>query len=670
MKRYYYICFVFLIAFNAKSQLLFYQDTYKGGVTADGVSYCGYDYLQADSINFQLHIPITATIRKAYLLNLRYIYIQGGTTPFKDSPMPVYFNSTLLTFDSSTVLTNTYYDTYSNPADPTWISGIDVTHLVQTSNNKLIRPSQIILMNNDPSRDYVYGGFILVVMYNEPTMTSTNSVIFLNNVTQNTIIMARLAGLNPIDNAKDVTLSLWTENVTSQVVGYTLLFALNSSLGNFNLGILDQYNHHGNCYKSLPGSFYYENNILTGLVDDINSPFIDSTDAISNIKTYVVNGTTSFSLTSTGKDNGVDYRNGYVLAYTTPCPARSNKDTTMSYSICSGTNSVQLAVSSNTTNSTYSWYSANGDVNSATTASVIVTPTVTTTYIALIDSNGCKHTEHFKVNVYTSPKTDSVKTTIGICGSTAGTATIIASVGSPTSYTVNGMVQSSPNYTNLAAGSYTFALSNNFGCTYTSPKAFIIKDTNLAKARFVVTPDSGCAPLTINCTNYSNYTGNLYSPVTNAYTWYVNGDSATTTNFNYTFTDTGKYVITLFAYETLRKCSATTTQTITVKDCPPDSIHITVPNIFSPNADGINDSWQIAVSSYQYTVNSYSCVIYDRWGIQVFETSNISEVWSGKTTSGLPCSAGTYFYIIKLTATNSKGKTEDKDFKGYLELVR
>jgi gliding motility-associated-like protein len=117
-------------------------------------------------------------------------------------------------------------------------------------------------------------------------------------------------------------------------------------------------------------------------------------------------------------------------------------------------------------------------------------------------------------------------------------------------------------------------------------------------------------------------------------------------------------------------CSDTLTKSVHVKDCPPDSIHITVPNIFSPNADGINDSWQLVISSYQYTVSNYQCTVYDRWGIKVFETSTLSQAWDGRSTGGLACSAGAYFYIIKLTATNSKGVIEQKDFKGYLELVR
>ncbi|HTA61327.1 MAG TPA: gliding motility-associated C-terminal domain-containing protein [Bacteroidia bacterium] len=665
MKKFLLFTFCFLFfTYRSKAQLLFYQDTYKGGVTSDGVSYHGYDYLQPDTINFQLHIPVGSSIRKAYLLSMRVHWYSINEA----NPLLVNFNNNVISFDSSDIITNKFNCDFSIQSDSLWIVSKEVTNLVLNSGNKLITPNQVNLTGMYPNGQYAYNGFVLVVMYGNLALPLVNAAVFINTQTYNTNMVEYLSGLNPVNNGNDIGLSIWTTDVTSFPSNYTLSYTLGSSLGNFNLGVLDQYLGNSVWKKTLPGSFYYENNILTGLVDDKNSPFIDSTNALANIKTYVANGATSFSLTSivgNGINGCEDARNGYILAYSSTCPPRSSKDTTMNYTICSG-NNIQL---NGTSVGSYTWSAANGSLNNYYIPSPVANPTTTTTYIALIDSNGCKHTEHFKVNVYATPKTDSVKTTIGTCGLVAGTATIIAPIGSPTSYTVNNMVQSSPTFTNLVAGTYTFALSNNNGCSYTSPKSFIIKDTNIAQAHFVITPDSGCAPLSIYCLNTSNNVGN----VTNAYVWYVNNDSATTQNLNYIYTDTGKFTITLLAYETLRQCSATATQTLLVKYCPPpppDSINITVPNIFSPNADGINDAWQLIVYNFNYTINNYECLIYDRWGIKVFETNNINTAWDGKTTSGMPSSAGTYYYIIKLTATSSKGVNKQKDFKGYLELVR
>jgi gliding motility-associated-like protein len=655
MKRSLLFIFYFLhFAYYSKAQILYLQDNYKGGISVDGKGYLTFDCLQPDTIVFKNSVPIGSTLKKAFIISEHHsIY----SNPPKDNNVVLQFNGNTVTMDSSNII-NSYY-CQGATLD---LVVKDVTNFALNANNKLITPNQAALISQT-NYYYAYCGFLFVLLYENNTMPATNVAIFFNNTYEaggTTPITFNFSGLNPINTTSDVGLSLWVDNVLNEAdsVGFTLTSSINS----FHLG--DLYPDLVGSNNNMPGSFYYQNNNLFGLSDDVNSSFIDSTDAIANIKNYIANNTTNFILT----DNSSLHcrNNAFILAYSTPCPARSNRDTVISYNpICSG-NNVQL---NGTSVGTYSWSAANNSLSNYNIPNPIANPTVTTIYIALVDSNGCKHTEHYKVNVYATPKTDSVKTTLGTCGLIPTSATIIATVGSPTTFTVNNMVQSSPTFTNLVAGTYTFALSNSFGCTYISPKAFIIKDTNIAQAHFSLTPDSGCAPLSVYCLNTSNNVGN----VTNAYVWYVNNDSVTTTNFNYTFTDTGKFTITLLAYETLRQCSATTTQTLLVKYCPPtppDSINITVPNVFSPNADDINDTWQLIVYNFNYAVNNYDCTIYDRWGIKVFETNNINTAWDGKTTSGMPSSAGTYYYIIKLTATNSKGVSEQKDFNGYLELVR
>ena len=106
--------------------------------------------------------------------------------------------------------------------------------------------------------------------------------------------------------------------------------------------------------------------------------------------------------------------------------------------------------------------------------------------------------------------------------------------------------------------------------------------------------------------------------------------------------------------------------TITVDYC--QSPIVVVPNIFTPNADGINDAWQPLIQNPLDMLN-YQCTIYDRWGIKVFNVSAplINIAWDGHNTSGLECSVGTYYYVISYI----DGKTnEQKNLKGFLELVR
>jgi len=458
-------------------------------------------------------------------------------------------------------------------------------------------------------------------------------------------------------------LSIWTDNLNFE---YPINFILNSTIGNFNLGNLwfnESYLTLPTSELLAPGSFYYQNNTLFGLQDDSPNPFIDSTDALANIKTYVGSGATSFSLSAaTINPQGNDYINGFVLAYSSPCPARSIMPA-QTYTLCNGSGKT-LTVNSSTLNTTYNWYATDSTLLTANTVSVIVTPTVSTNYIAYVDSAGCKHTEHFSVAVLQNPKFDSLSIANVICGNAANTGgvSVIGAKGGTAPYTYNsgGAVQTSNSLGGLVVGNYTATVTDKNGCTYQKP--FTIKQVNIASANFTYAPTTICVNEPVAFINKSTNT--------NLQTWSFALQDSTTQNPIHVFTDTGTYQITLIAWRNQRQCSDTVTKTLVVKECPSDSINLTVPNIFTPNADGINDEWQVLVYNINYTVTNYACIIYDRWGIKVFETNNISGVWNGRTTSGMPSSAGAYYYIIKLTATNSKGVSEQKDFKGYVELVR
>lgn len=98
-----------------------------------------------------------------------------------------------------------------------------------------------------------------------------------------------------------------------------------------------------------------------------------------------------------------------------------------------------------------------------------------------------------------------------------------------------------------------------------------------------------------------------------------------------------------------------------------DSLFVMVPNVFTPNGDGINDTWSIIVKGYGVTVFNMQTVVYDRWGKQVFQTTNIHEVWSGHNSIGEFCSSGSYYYVISYT-NGSNGK--DEHFTGFIELIK
>lgn len=84
-----------------------------------------------------------------------------------------------------------------------------------------------------------------------------------------------------------------------------------------------------------------------------------------------------------------------------------------------------------------------------------------------------------------------------------------------------------------------------------------------------------------------------------------------------------------------------------------------VPNAFSPNNDGLNDTWFIpALRAYsEYTVS-----VYNRHGQLLFHTKNSIRPWDGKYNGTLQ-PVGAYVYMINL-------KEEKRLLKGNLIIVR
>ena len=89
---------------------------------------------------------------------------------------------------------------------------------------------------------------------------------------------------------------------------------------------------------------------------------------------------------------------------------------------------------------------------------------------------------------------------------------------------------------------------------------------------------------------------------------------------------------------------------------------LSVPNVFTPNSDGVNDVFKIQGSN----IRTLTCSIYDRWGGKVWELKNRLENWDGRNPTGMPCNDGVYFYV--LDAAGEDGKTYHQT--GFVELVR
>jgi gliding motility-associated-like protein len=99
---------------------------------------------------------------------------------------------------------------------------------------------------------------------------------------------------------------------------------------------------------------------------------------------------------------------------------------------------------------------------------------------------------------------------------------------------------------------------------------------------------------------------------------------------------TSSILYTVLGYDT-SGCRGTATVNIVA-----DSL--VIPNVFSPNGDGINDELL-----FNYYGNAfYQIAVYDRWGKQIFNTTDKNAMWNGKTGSGADVPEGVYYVSVRI----------------------
>ena len=76
-------------------------------------------------------------------------------------------------------------------------------------------------------------------------------------------------------------------------------------------------------------------------------------------------------------------------------------------------------------------------------------------------------------------------------------------------------------------------------------------------------------------------------------------------------------------------------------------------NAFSPNGDFINDTWEVNPS---FVYENSKVIIYNRWGVKVYESDGFSYSWDRKNFSGKLVKEGVYFYSIILKNGHDKIK--------------
>jgi gliding motility-associated-like protein len=191
-------------------------------------------------------------------------------------------------------------------------------------------------------------------------------------------------------------------------------------------------------------------------------------------------------------------------------------------------------------------------------------------------------------------------------------------------------------------------VATNGNCSYTDSVTVTV--TNVSAA-FTGNPPSGTMPLPVTFTN--NSTNGV------SYVWNFGDGSPidNSTNPSHTYANPGTYTVMLVT-TSANGCVDTAYFTIVV-DMP---FSLTVPNVFTPNGDGQNDTFYPAFAG----VKSIVCDIYNRWGQVIYSWNTLTGSWNGTVKNGGLAPDGTYYYVMNITAADGTVHLE----KGFLTLLR
>jgi|GEM_PF-851677 len=320
--------------------------------------------------------------------------------------------------------------------------------------------------------------------------------------------------------------------------------------------------------------------------------------------------------------------------------------------ICGG-DSVQLYSAGGLGNANFTWTPANG-LSDPTAANPMAAPDTSTVYTIVVEENGCADTLMIPVDVIPNPVPSYLSSLTEGCvphsvhflqnSNNALNYIWDFGDGSPVSnedfpvheYTESGTYVVTLTAVNLGGCSAVFSdtvitVLDSIGADFFSNPSFPVE---------LFMPDTDVQFTSLE-------------PTASNHIWQF-GDGTVSNEINpiHTFTEAGTYMVQL-QFENEFGCTSRITHGPYIVGTP----DLFIPNVFSPNGDGINDRFLVEYSGSQ----SFSVQIYDRWGVQLYESRNKTEGWNGRNMDNSEVPEGVYYYRVNV---------RDKEYAGEVTLVR
>ena len=315
-----------------------------------------------------------------------------------------------------------------------------------------------------------------------------------------------------------------------------------------------------------------------------NTTPVQNTQNAGNLAagTYIVTVTDSVNCTATD-----------TVTITQPTILVANMSAIHNVSCFNGNNgSASVATSGGTPGYTYNWSGGTGSGNTVTGLSH------GTYSVTVSDSHSCDTIISFTINqpaVLALNLSGIDETCVNSCNGSI-TATVTGGT-TPYVYHWSNVGSITNVLSNLCAGIYSVTITDSNNCNVNDQMTIIT--TNILNAAGYANPTNTAIDQNVNF----YYTGST----TSSYSWnFGDGTSSTLQNPVHVYTTDGTYTVTLtISSGEPDNCEDVTTLTITIY--VPSTIEI--PNIFTPNGDGVNDEFKVKSTG----LGSEEMVIYNRW---------------------------------------------------------
>ncbi len=297
----------------------------------------------------------------------------------------------------------------------------------------------------------------------------------------------------------------------------------------------------------------------------------------------------------------------------------------------------------------YQWIPVIG-LSDANISNPVVSLTDSVTYsVTGTDQLGCSNTDSIRIKYSPSPVFSISKSDTTICK--GDSVSVTASGGNMYSWepveTILQPLQDSvrmiPDLTTI----YTVTITNTV-CSLTDKKQFTVSVLPSPAPAIVKSNDIDCARDSALLTASG---GILYN--------WLPATGLTSTNTAATIAMPDKNIIYTVKVTDENGCMASDTIQLTVKKGGENKYGI--PNAFTPNGDGINDCF--GMRSWKY-IKLFDLAIFNRWGVLLFHTNNISDCWNGMYKSNYQPNGA---YVYQVHAETDCGIV---DKKGTFVLIR